>query len=692
MNLTHFSDSISSTLTPVMSSTGQEADLNESLGLLDLDGHVSGPPAGVNLLEVTDDHLTFADPAKEINRFDVTNDTIHDNHQTDNDGSRSLFPFDSDLSDTSYTDSEPSVSSSSSDSDFDLPRPKRPKIVQQVKKSKKAHKLTCKPKIDQRPNGSLFNTTVVENLELVELGRTQKGQLLLFVKSHDSLKQLTIAAGGINKQSIKWRCSKRDCSGDVVTQISDNLIKPKESESGKRKRFELISPSDLTIDHLEPLKHKKHDCQQLHDSSMIINKIVAEAKNIIDKKVQLSKDDARSLLPRQVIREATSVVMKTLDKEEIERNRINADTFKLPRRIYRIIKAYKPTQTDFVHDNLSQFVLPPSFSEGSYKIDEQFARATENNFLLFSSPEIKWLNDPETVLICDGTFPLKKKLKTFSQMWILYTIHPQGSQMAAFCFMRNRKEESYRLVLRHLKDILGKLEVHRIIMDREAAENNATQDLIKHKDFQNCYFHILQMWFRPLKKHVGSYIPSARKKPTCDNSKIITRIWAHCRLLPYFPLTVSASYVELLKEKAESISDPTAQSRVNEFLNKIRNDLTTIPSISWWSVLNSGEKPVWKDTTSNRLERFNLEIKQYVNNFCTNKDKTVEVICSILEFAEQHRDHSLVFNLNQVGRKPSLKIRQRRKNIEELLELLTLSNTSREKLDQVYALVEELSL
>ena len=129
-----------------------------------------------------------------------------------------------------------------------------------------------------------------------------------------------------------------------------------------------------------------------------------------------------------------------------------------------------------------------------------------------------------------------------------------------------------------------------------------------------------------------------------------------------------------------------------EFLNKVRKDLSEKPALSWWSVLNAGDKPVWQDCTSNKLERFNLEIKQYVSNFCVNKDKTVEVITSVIDFAQTHRDHSLVFDLNMVGRKPSIKVRKRRESIEKLLSILTLSDTSREKLEAIYQLVEEVSL
>lgn len=663
-----------------MSSTRNDLNLSGNLSLLDLDSHQSGPPSSLNLIEDTCE-LNFISPSGMIEKGESAADST--------DRSKTLFPdqsihsFDSDLSDHQSSDSDISSSELSSEDEVDLPRPKKTKVDRNLR-----------PNMNDVSDPSLFNKTVVENIELIQFGKTQKGEILLFVKSFNSVKQLTVAAGGINKKSIKWRCSKRSCSGDLLTSVTDygKFITKKESESGKRTRFELKAQQELTIGDLEPKSHKQHTCEMINDKVMITNKVLEAAKLIIDEKIKICKDAARSMLPGQIVREATSKVVATLDKSELERNRIQADTYKLPRRVYRILKMYKPTQIDFKYDNLSEFVIPPSFSASDYKIDTDLAQASNNSFLLFCSPEIKWLNDSETCLILDGTYPLKKKLKTFSQMWILYGIHPQASQMIGFCFMRNRKEESYRLVLRQLKDKLGSLQVKRIILDQEQGENNAAKDLIAHEDHQICYFHVLQWWHRCLKNKVGSYLPSARNKPTCENSKTISRIWAHCRLLPYFPLIVNASYVELLKEKTESISDLQAQSYMVEFLNKIRKDLSEKPALSWWSVLNVGDKPVWQDCTSNRLERFNLLIKQHISNFCVNKDKTVEVINTVIDFAQSHRDQSLIFDLNQVGRKPSITVRKRRESIEKLLSLLTLSDTSRQKLEQIFQLVEEISL
>ena len=664
-------------MTPVMSSTRN--DLSGSMSLLDLDRQSSGPPQSLNLIEDTSD-LNVLSPSETIEKGEASTDPSRNLFSDP-----SIYCFDSDLSEHQSSESDRSSSesesdTSSSDDEVHLPRPKKTKVDRQLG-----------PNMDL--STSLFNKTIVENIQLLEFGKTQKGEILLYVRSFNTVKQLSVAAGGVNKKSIKWRCCKRGCSGDLLTLVPEyeKLIQQKVSD-GKRNRFELKAPHELSITHLDPKSHKPHTCEQLNDKAIITNKILQAAREIIDAKVKVSKDAARALLPGQIIREATSKVVESLDKYELERNRIQADTYKLPRRVYRLIKMYKPTQIDFQSDNLSEFVIPQSFLASDFKVDSEFASASRNNFLLFCSPEIKWLNDPESVLILDGTYPLKRKLQTFSQMWILYVINPKGTQMVAFCFMRNRKEESYRLILRQLKDKVGSLQVKRIILDQEQGENNAAKELISHEDHQVCYFHILQWWHRILKKKVGSYLPSARNKPSCNNSKIICRVWAHCRLLPYFPLIVNSSYVELLKEKTESMSDLQAQSYMVEFLNKIRRDLSEKPALSWWTVLNVGDKPVWRDCTSNRLERFNLEIKQHIANFCINTDKTVEVISTVIDFAQSHRNHSLIFDLNQVGRKPSLAVRKRRDNIEKLLSLLTLADTSREKLEQIFQLVEEISL
>ena len=682
----HISDSFCSNLNPVTCSTMN--DLNKSVDLLDLDNQEQGPQEPLNLEVTEDSHLNFAAEQNQSNQ-----DESYEHH------SHSLFPshaFDSDLSQSDSSDSDSSSSDSSGESDVELPAAKKAKVSSK-KPVKKLHQIHLNSRVNDNSDPNIFDTSRVENIQLLEIGQTQKGDLKLFVKSFGIVKQMTIGAGGINKKSIKWRCMHRSCKGDLVTLVkvskdSGPIIQAKES-NGKRRRFELCDPKGLSIKSLEPQKgHKQHSCQQINDKSMIMNRILCEAKSIIDEKISISKEAARSLLPSEVVREATSRVVKSMNMTELERNRLNLDTFKLPRKIYRIIKAHKPTQVDFEHDALDQFEIPASFSDTAYKIDMEFARQSQNCFLLFCSPEIRWLNDERSVLILDGTFPLKRKLKTYSQMWIMYVIHPEGCQMVCFVMMRNRKESSYRLVLRQLKDKIGDLKVNRIKMDRELAENTAAIDLINHKTHGNCYFHVLQMWRRPLRKNLGAYLPSGRNHPTCDNSKVITRIWAHVRLLPYFPLSVSMSYIQLLIEKSEAITIPEAETHMREFLYRIRKDLSEIPSISWWTVLNDGDRPCWQDTTSNRLERFNLRIKQYINNYCINKDKTVEVITSLLEFSDSHRNDSLIFDLNQVGRKPPIHIRQRRAKIEELLQLLKLADTSLDKLAEIYQLVEILSL
>ena len=169
-----------------MSSTRNDLNLSGNLSLLDLDSHQSGPPSSLNLIEDTCE-LNFISPSGMIEKGESAADST--------DRSKTLFPdqsihsFDSDLSDHQSSDSDISSSELSSEDEVDLPRPKKTKVDRNLR-----------PNMNDVSDPSLFNKTVVENIELIQFGKTQKGEILLFVKSFNSVKQLTVAAGGINKK------------------------------------------------------------------------------------------------------------------------------------------------------------------------------------------------------------------------------------------------------------------------------------------------------------------------------------------------------------------------------------------------------------------------------------------------------------------------------------------------------------
>ena len=587
--------------------------------------------------------------------------------------------------DASSDQEKSTLDPSDSDSDFDLPN----RVAPKKRKLSLGHALQ-----DKSAESNIFEETVNCETEMVELGKTQKKGLSLTVKSGGFYRILSIAPAGVGKKCIKWRCIDRKCKGSLVTKIPSSLVSSKISGKTKqRKRFALIDQNSLVLDHLDPKKETPHTCEQVLDKTIIVNRITNEAQKLIKRKAEESKDSARLLTPQNIIREATKIVVDTLDQDELSRNRINAKRFDLPRRIHRLIQAVKPTNIDVNKENIADFSFPDSLQEGSFRIDLDLAEATENKLLLFTCPEISWLQDPSCTVLFDGTFIIQKTPRsTYAQVWIIYGCCEIGSQMIGYCFMSNRQKITYDLVLSRLQERLGELEVHTVIMDQEQAMNSAVTEHIKHKFHKNCCFHKISCWRKWLTKKLGALMPQGRNRPESRDSENLLSIWKHVKLTIYFPHQFGQLYLSYLNSVTSDTTWDDQQSQIEfmQILTKIQKDFADHPSFSWYEALTTSETPVWADATSNRVERQNLEINNYISKHCSNTSKQIEVILSMKEYADLHRCHALVFDTNSVGRRPHKSVLERRTNIVKILNLLKQNDLSLNAQREVYNLIKNL--
>ena len=581
-------------------------------------------------------------------------------------------------------DSHEDDSYESTDTSFDLPRPSAPK----------KRRINLGENIQNASVASdIFNRSIQIDTKCLELGKNQKKGLSLTVKWGGYLRIMTIAPAGVGKKAIRWRCSQRSCHGTLLTKIPSYLIKIKDNDS-QRKRFELVDADKLEIVHLDPQKETPHTCEQVLDKTVIINRIENEARRIISVKSQESKDSARRLAPQRVIREATKTVVDSLDQEELSRNRLNVDRFNMPRRVHRLIKMVKPTHNDITKDNITSYILPETLSEGSFKLDSQFAEKTSNGMLLFTCPEITWLTDDDATILFDGTWIIKQTpTSTYAQLWIIYGCCKVGSQIIGYAFMENKLKISYKSILLRIKDQLGQLKVHTVIMDGEAAMNSAVTEIIQHQNHENCIFHKITNWRHRLTNKLGHLMPSGRTRPSCTDSKNLFCIWKQIKLVVYFPHQFGILYLSFLSSvlAEQSWEDQEAQMDLVQILEKIQKDFADHPQISWWNALNSAAGPVWADCTTNRIERTNLDIRNHISNFCPNDHKQIEVIITMHEYANYIRSEALIFDTNSVGRKPSKNMKERRSNIDKILAILKLNDQSLARQKEIFNLIDSLN-
>jgi len=577
-----------------------------------------------------------------------------------------------------------SDSSQSTDASFDLPRPA----------ALKKRRMNLDENIqDASVVSDIFNRTVQIDTKLVELGKNQKKGISLTVQWGGYHRIMGIAPAGVGKKAIRWRCCDRSCHGTLLTKVTSSLIQAKEN-GNQRKRFQLVDPDKLKLIDLDPQKETPHTCQQVLDKTVIVKRIENEARRLIEKKSQESKDSARRLAPQRVIREATKTVVDSLDQQELSRNRLNLDRFNMPRRVHRLIRAVKPTHLDITKENIATYVLPESLGEGAFKLDSQYAESTSNRMLLFTCPEITWLTDDTATMLFDGTWIIKQTPRsTYVQLWIIYGSTEIGSQIIGYCFMANRQKASYKSVLRRISEQLGQLKVHTVVMDGEVAMNSAVTECIQHENHENCIFHKITNWRHRLTNKLGKLMPSARNKPNTTDSKNLCSIWKQVKLVVYFPHQFGILYLSFLSSVTaeQTWEDQQAQMDLVQILAKIQKDFADHPSISWWNSLNSAAGPVWADCTTNRVERTNLDIKQHIRNFCPNDHKQIEVIITMHEYANSIRSEALIFDTNSVGRKPPKHLKERRSNIDKILAILKSNDHSLARQKEIFNLIDSLN-
>ena len=259
--------------------------------------------------------------------------------------------------------------------------------------------------------------------------------------------------------------------------------------------------------------------------------------------------------------------------------------------------------------------------------------------------------------------------------------------------MANRQKISYKSILHRLSEQVGPLKVNTVVMDGEISMNSAVTECIEHVHHENCIFHKLTNWRHRLTNKLGKLMPSGRTRPNTVDSKNLLAIWKQVKLVVYFPHQFGILYLSFLSSVTSELewNDQQAQMDLIQILAKIQKDYVDHPSISWWNSLNKSVSPVWADCTTNRVERTNLDIRQHITNYCPNDHKQIEVIITMHEYANQKRNEALIFDTNSVGRLPPKHIRERRSNIDKILEILKLNDHSLARQREIFSIIENLN-
>lgn len=540
-------------------------------------------------------------------------------------------------------------------------------------KSSRGLKLTV-PNNPDRTFQNPTKNTVLGNPSISSITKNQKDGYNLFLVSADSLRKLTIGARGVCKKGyLRWICADRDCRGFVKTQINKSHIeayKKIQKDGTEKKRFDYRLKSDITLEKkdLDIFDASLHSCIPVDTKLEAKEKICEKAKQLCE---EIEPETIRRPTRSEIVSKAVKHVLEEYRKNKIVLDPIALKRTCIPRAISRKLLKVLPLLPEITFDNRSEYVFAPEFDNGNYPLDREYASDTDNKNILFYNLEIlSKLSTGQSSVICDSTFPLKRK-SIFSQLWIILKTDESSTEIACAVWMSDQKKESYLHILKRLEVLCGKqLWVKSIVTDGEIGQANALYEKIKHSDSLKCAFHGTQTILRCFKANgVGKFLPNKNKKVDGPVATLCTHVWHVCSLLPYFPIDFSLAMIDyLIIHSIKSLNDidPITEINLETILMKTRKMFQNDHSYSWYSILTRHITPSWSDVTSNKLERLNGQLKVWLNNNSRSR-RVTERMRSTQNWLDDYFQSNLVFS-NQPCRKPSKKIRERRNDILEILQ------------------------
>ena len=538
-------------------------------------------------------------------------------------------------------------------------------------------KKTRKPLKRILPTPCAANASVQNELEetnpplfiITDITKTQKNGISLIIEQDQLKRKFVLASGGVSKKGVcTWNCVDRKCKSQVKTKFEGNYSNfISEKMVNNKKRFVLNDPLKLEKGHLRPHEQKpvQHTCNPLSRKELYKIRIASEAISLTEQMV--SENPVRKLLRSEILSAATD---KVLDETNDPTSPLGIKKLNIARRISRCLKKNDKNEADIDEVNKETYEFSDYFQTGQTKLDVEFAKKTQNRFLLFYSFSIlSLLATGDYSLIADGTFPMGRK-GLYEQLYIGLIVSDKLQQVAFYCWMTHRKQSDYTEILNWVKaKIGGTMRVRAIVTDREVALYSSIRSVFEYEAEQRCCFHGLQNFRKRFHDQgLGELMPAKNKRVSSANETLVAHCWHAVQFAMYMPIGFVGFYIDYLIHRVISVLHYTLQAKLKAALLNIKMEFSNDPNLSWYHAMTKNGEAEYVDPTTNCLERLNGELKNFKRNNVRGR-KNITVIAAMKEYIDKDTRHSMVFT-HKANTKPSTFIQRRRALLLDIVDMI----------------------
>ncbi|PIC21674.1 hypothetical protein B9Z55_026428 [Caenorhabditis nigoni] len=250
------------------------------------------------------------------------------------------------------------------------------------------------------------------------------------------------------------------------------------------------------------------------------------------------------------------------------------------------------------------------------------------------------------IFLTDGTFSVAQA--PFVQLWVLHAKFDDATIPVVNVLMSSRSNADYSFVLEKLKAMMPNWNPSDFFGDLELGQSKAVSDAFPGIRTNYCYFHLLQAWYRRMKKHnLGTLTTHGNQ---------LYQFWSLLRCLPYAdPAKVEQDF-DLLVGRMPTPLTPDMTNFVN-YLRRYyvgpRPSLMFPPS-SW----NVSDRTIRNlPRTTNSVEAHHRNLERCVRD--TN-GRTTPLLSELLKCLRQEAS-KLKFDKEALDVDPTYKISSRRK-------------------------------
>lgn len=275
-----------------------------------------------------------------------------------------------------------------------------------------------------------------------------------YIYSHDRRK--TLADGTVNRY---WQCIKKN--DDNIRCTARLITSSEEVPAVIREPVHSHEPNETDVS------------VSLVKTKILANAITEESAGSVVRKAILSTDDTvKANLP-------------TLDnlKNTVRRKRRKINHHPINPETAADIVIPQHYQVDHAG---RRFLLADKVTNNSKRV---LVFATDTGLDCLQAPDA-------TVAFVDGTF--KCAPINFTQILVIRTKLATNTVPAAYCFLEDKSQSSYKLALEEIKSAAPLWNPNSVVLDYELAELNAVRDVLQTSRRQGCHFHYCQCLMKRL--------------------------------------------------------------------------------------------------------------------------------------------------------------------------------------------------